>query len=370
MTSVIVPLLIAPAIAYFTGRMWLHMIALKEVSEKAVLLERKASQKLHEMLKKQQLVFSVIGHELRTPATSIKMMLDEPGYLRSGKNLEVVRRTADHLISVLDDMRALANPNLEITGVSGVARLSELLKNAVESQGVMITKQGLAVEFDLTSEFDEYYEFNKQLLRQVVINLVRNCLLHSKASTLNIVGRCQSIEPHTFQVRFSDDGMGIPKEAQSQIFERYQRLNKEREGLGLGLNICREFLRRHLAGDLCYEESQGGGATFVVTFEAAEAVGGFTGAELPKYDFAGKRILVVEDNASIRELTALRFRKLRAEVDTAEDGKEGIKMAVGGRYDLIIVDLFMPNMQGDQMVRQLRGSQIWVPTVGVTATTV
>ena len=65
MTSVIVPLLIAPAIAYFTGRMWLHMIALKEVSEKAVLLERKASQKLQEMLKKQQLVFSVIGHELR-----------------------------------------------------------------------------------------------------------------------------------------------------------------------------------------------------------------------------------------------------------------------------------------------------------------
>ena len=329
-----------------------------------------ANSKLQETLKRQQLLFSVIGHEIRTPASSIKMMLDEPGYLSNPNNLDVARRSAQHLISILDDMRALANPDLSLKGTKAIAKPRDVITDAVESQRVFAMKQSVAISIDLPQAFNATSEFNTQILRQIAINLVRNCLLHSQATRLDIVGRASGTDDTRLEVVFQDNGTGVAADAQATLFEPYERGESRAEGLGLGLHICREFLRKYLGGDLTYVDAPGGGAAFVMRFDVTHATRSQRTPTGGTYDFAGKHILLVEDHDTIREIARIQLSKTGAMVTEAKDGLEGLNTASARSFDLIITDLYMPEMEGDEMVRLLRGAEDQTPIVGITAATV
>ncbi|MBE1282036.1 MAG: response regulator [Rhodobacteraceae bacterium] len=368
--SIVAPLAIAPVASYVMGRMWIRIEGLKSEAEAAAEDALSANRQLQDVLKRQQLLFSVLGHEIRTPASSLMMMLDEPGYLDQTENLTIARRSAHHLIAVLDDMRALANPDLALKGTLAIASPGQVIRDAVDSQQIFASKQGIFIEFDLPDDFDLMAEFNTQILRQVAINLVRNCLLHSQASALKVTGHKVGDDPAAFEVRFADNGKGISLSERSTLFEAFARGKTKSEGLGLGLHLCRDFLRKYLDGDLALDDTPGGGATFVVKF-AVQAAAEFpdTGETEPEYDFAGKLVLLVEDNRTIRLVTKLQLEKLGASVEEAETGRIGLKMASSGGYDLVLLDLNLPEVKGDDVVRRLRGDGNHVAVIGVTAAT-
>jgi CheY-like chemotaxis protein len=249
---------------------------------------------------------------------------------------------------------------------------------ALEGVAALLAPQARAKGIDLRCEIeggDLWIEADPVRVRQAMFNLLGNAVKFTSAG--HVLARL-AVTPAPgggCQVRFAveDTGIGISSEAQSQLFQRFRQAEADTSrrfgGAGLGLSIT-QALARMMGGDITVVSVEGEGSTFTMAFEAPAATPVAAG---PVEDalLEGVRILLVEDNPTNRLVARTMLTRLGAFVDEAEDGVAGLDAARRGLYDLILMDVQMPHMNGIEATRAIRGladpSAAQVPILGLTA---
>ncbi|MEJ2737350.1 MAG: response regulator [Anaerolineae bacterium] len=203
-------------------------------------------------------------------------------------------------------------------------------------------------------------------LQQVLVNLINNArqaMAPQQAGTLVIATRAIPSEgdaPPTIQVRVTDDGPGIPQQVMPHIFQPFFT-TKEGKGMGLGLSICEQIVKEH-GGRLWAENNKAGGATFVLELSAATET---RVQETPATDWRTSRsaasdarpkfhILIVDDEPAVARSTGRFLQQAGFEVFTATEPQHALLLLERNRVDLIISDLNMPRMSGQQFWQAVR----------------
>ena len=341
---------------------------------------KKVRGQLQNRAERERQMFAMIGHELRTPAANIKMLLDEIELDQTSEHAQILADQADHLLDVLDDVRILVNPDRVYKTRESVLELRPIVERAALALQPLASDSHLAISIAADEGADKLYRINPQLLRQLTLNLIRNACFHSDASQLRITLRTRESDHLTTKVvlSFADNGKGVPDDFKGLLFEPFHRADNESQGMGLGLSIC-DTLAKQLNGTIRYEDTPNGGATFIVEFELTpsserteqlELGASDDAAEIAEVNWKGLQVLFAEDNATLRLLTQKMLTVKGASVTAAEDGQLALEQFDSGTFNLVVTDIFMPNVDGYEFTAQLRKRGFAGPIIGVSAAVV
>ncbi|HVZ35141.1 MAG TPA: ATP-binding protein [Polyangiaceae bacterium] len=313
---------------------------------------------------------SQMSHELRTPLNGIlgfaqllkRGQCDSPEKLREG--LDVIERSGEHLLQLVNDLLDLAKieaGKLELS--PSRVDLGELVQHVVSLARVRAAKAGVTLTAVLdTSDFVPVMA-DERVIRQVLLNLLGNAVKFTEAGgrvTLRASGQRtrDGYQAVTFVVE--DTGIGIEESELERIFEPFHRVNRTDrmvEGTGLGLTITQRLVAA-LNGRLEVTSRKGFGTTFTVSCElevarvqhAAELAAG----EIVGYEGPSRVVLVADDDLHNRMLITRLLQDLGFVVRAVGNGREALEQLRATRPDLVLTDLVMPVLDGQELVRVIR----------------
>lgn len=334
----------------------------------------KALADLSEQQNRQTQLFSIVSHEIRTPASVISMLVEEidagASWAQMGPRMKAV---SEQLLSVLADMRQTVRPEENLPIRLEPFRPQELAETVRNTFLLMAEARGVQLVLNLPSEADEERISDRVRLNQVLSNLVKNALVHAECKRIAISYAEETADGQLFAIwRVNDDGRGIPAAERGRLFLPFSRItgtgHAHADGSGLGLYVTKTSVEL-LGGTVDYREGHPRGSEFVIRVPEAR---GATAKPVKKLDAAKvaagfRKALIVEDSDLIGELLVARLQRLVPEVIWARSGLEGLEAQERELPDLILTDLFMPKMGGDEMTAQLRGRGVTTPVIGMTA---
>ena len=314
-----------------------------------------------------------MSHELRTPLTSV---IGFSGLLQGSEALpdeervyvERIATASEALLGVINDI--LDYSKLEANAIEmdpepfQVAALVDGAAAIVEGQ---CAAKGLNLKVVMDAATPEVLTGDAGRLRQVMLNFLSNAAKFTSKGgvTLRVGGAPDAGGRWRLRVAVTDTGIGIPAEKIEVLFQRFSQADASTTrlygGTGLGLAISRRLIEI-MGGEIGVDSRPGEGATF--WFEVPLAQGGAVG-RLNRDDEAlnepasmvGGRILVADDAPGNRELVSAILRGLGLEIETVNDGAEAIQAMQGGDYDLVLMDVHMPVMDGLTATREIRRMQ-------------
>jgi signal transduction histidine kinase/CheY-like chemotaxis protein len=324
----------------------------------------------------QDKIFAIVGHELRTPASAIKMLLNEEKHINNESHYVVeADQHATHLLNILDDMRLIAAKNalLEVRSEeANHVKVFQVLKSCIIALQPLADKHRLTIELSGSVANPLGHKGNPKAFQQIVQNLIKNAILHSKGSVINVCMEHEHLSDNKthFTVEVRDNGKGIPVKFQARMFDAFERGDTVSDGSGLGLNVAYELAHTLEDGKLFYRDNPDGGAIFTLGFTFDKVV------EKPKspkrkYDsLEGLKILLAEDTPTLRLLGKAILERAGSTVEVAGDGEEALAMFPNFDPDLVLTDIMMPKMNGYELTAALRNRDFTKPIIGVTGATV
>jgi PAS domain S-box-containing protein len=347
----------------------ISMIA-RDVSEKRQSEELLARAKAaaEEASRAKSTFIANMSHEIRTPLQNIvglsELLRRDAVAPAQRQRAESLCATADHMMSVVNDILELSR--IEADRVVLEHRdfaIAETLDSAVAVIREPARAKGLRIAVELPVALrDVVLRGDRLRLRQVLINLLSNAVkFTAKGSVTVSVDRLGGAAPvPTFRFAVTDTGIGIGPGDRSRIFKAFEQVGgataRTQGGSGLGLAIC-EGLVHAMGGHIDVTSKPGHGSTFA--FELPLAYGSGVPeptAAAPASDgyFAGSHVLVADDNGLSRELLKEMLVDLGCAVDVAQDGHEAVAKARAVVYDLVLLDIQMPGLDGLGAARAIR----------------
>lgn len=324
---------------------------------------------------------TILSHELRTPLTPIigwvHMMMNEIlPESEFPKALGVINRNAynlKRLINDLLDMSAILSGKMifEDTSVS----LAAVLEESVETMQSSGDAANIQLKLNVSVEASQVnVRGDKGRLTQSFCNVINNAIKFSAAGgTVEI--SCDAT-PTDAVVRITDHGRGIPPEFLPQVFERFRQEDGSRTrafgGLGLGLALVKSFVSSHGGTVEAESDGEGKGSVFIITLpREAPSASVSSSLKQTSSQAEGKkriRVLIVEDEADTLAMLAAHFRTRGFQTLTCSSAREALLIADGERFDVLISDIGMPEMDGLQLIAALRQREGFgrVPAIALT----
>lgn len=334
---------------------------------------------------------STVSHELRTPLTSvlgfakiIKKRLEDRIFpivptgdrkvaqtlQQVSQNLDVVVSEGERLTKLIDDVLDLAKIEAgKLEWHMEPVTAGEIIERAMSATASLFDQKSLKANAEVAPGLPVITGDRDRLI-QVVINLISNAVKFTDAGSVT----CRAAEHDgAIVVSVTDTGMGIAPADQPKVFERFKQvgdtLTDKPKGTGLGLPICKEIVEHH-GGRIWVESETGRGSTFAFTLpvhaarpaaEGPVALAALirqlrTQVPLPAPSAADRtsRILVVDDDANIRDLLTQEFTDAGHHVTTAANGREALAAVRRERPDLVVLDVMMPEMNGFDVAAVLK----------------
>jgi len=323
-----------------------------------------------------------MSHEIRTPMNAI---LGYAQLLRADNGLDVEQRrkigaihsSGDHLLGLLNDILEMSRIEAGRTTLSAEPFDLHALIDGVHSMFTEVTRRkGIAFDVELDDHLVRALQSDPGKVRQVLINLLGNASKFTDKGgiAVRVTSRDASPDSSLVTIEVRDTGPGIPADDLELIFAAFgqSQAGRSRPGTGLGLAISQSFARL-LGGDLTVASRMGEGSTFTFTFVANRV----PESELPEKTSARpqrldpsetrRRVLVVDDVPSNREILAEVLTRAGFEAHTAASGEEAVAQHEAWRPDLVMMDLHMPGMGGLAAIRHLRRAGTQAAIVVATA---
>jgi PAS domain S-box-containing protein len=360
------------------GHTLLQWHDISESKEKQKRLE-KAKKDAEELASTKSLFLANMSHEIRTPLNAIVGL----GGLLS-KNIDKdktklyvdsINTSSRHLLSVINDI--LDFSKLEANKMT-IELVKIDLKELVESVRCMYERQAIDASINLSINSEGMPDFilsDPTKLKQILSNLVSNAIKFSNNGEVNI--GCE-LKEDNLHLWIKDSGIGIDKDRISRLFDPFTQddisTTRKFGGTGLGLSICKR-LAEILGGTIQVDSEHGAGAVFTVVLpyteiDSSEQVIEQVAIKNIAPDLSGKRILIAEDNALNQLVIEELLVETKASITIVDNGRQAVDAILGSNFDLILMDIQMPVLDGISAAKEIRESGLLgIPIVALTANT-
>ena len=329
---------------------------------------------------------ATMGHEVRTPLNAIlgTAELLELGGLpeRTKAGVQTIRRSGEALLEILNEILDFAKMESGRIDVSlAPANIVEVITSAVEMMQDRAAENGDTLVADI-DDFDEadLIVTDATRIRQVVLNLLSNAVKFTSGGAVVLkMTKGMADGAPVIRLAVSDTGIGIDAAGQEKLFKPFSQVDatigRKYGGTGLGLTICKEIIDA-LGGTIGVTSVRNEGSTFWFEIPAEPVARGPERATASRScsigidDLPRLRVLLVEDNAVNQQVAAGFLRHLHQDFVVANDGLEAVKAMSEQAFDLVLMDMQMPNMDGIEatlQIRQMSAPACTVPIVAMTA---
>jgi PAS domain S-box-containing protein len=342
---------------------------------------RLANEKALASIKAKEMFLANMSHEIRTPLNVIIGMTDLLGEseltINQDNQLKAIKNSSENLLQLINDILDYSKMEAgHITIESLPFKLEDLITNLIAG----FKHQAFEKQIALTSEIDpEIYptlngDYHK--LNQVLINLISNALKFTEKGSVSIHIKCLQNDStaQTIQFDILDTGIGISKENLTDIFDVFKQedasISRKFGGTGLGLSISKNIVEK-MGGTIAVHSTRGKGSVFSFELTFKKQLEAFEIQHENKLDIStlqSIRLLVAEDNQLNQILIKSILEKEHIQFDLANDGLEVIELLTNNVYDLILLDIQMPRMDGVTAAKHIRNVlKLTVPIIALTA---
>jgi PAS domain S-box-containing protein len=350
-----------------------------EAERERLLAETQAAREVAEEANRSKNEFvAIIAHELRSPINSVagwakllRTQQFEPA--SADRALEAIERGTQTQVQLIEDLLDLSRIDCGTLRLTlAPVPLRSVARSAIDLVRPMAEAKQIAIETQLAESAVVFGDLNR--LQQIMVNLLTNAIKFTPAGG-RVSIKLESVETMA-RITVGDNGRGIDPAFLPQIFQRFQqaqRISGSQGGLGLGLAIVKNLVEMHGGTISAESPGIGEGATFTVWLPLLEAENAIAFAaetsdpNLPP--LAGIQILAVDDEPDSLELLRFILEDAGAEVQTATSGSEALETLAQFKFDLLISDIGMPDMNGYELVQQI--GQLYpdrqIITIAVTA---
>jgi len=331
---------------------------------------------------------ATMSHEIRTPLTSIigyadGILLGDIDKAEQERVTKIIAENGNHLLAVINDILDISKIEANKLDFESIPTpLFSILAQIESVVGKRARDKGLAFHLEYEYPLPAQINTDPTRLKQILFNLTNNAI---KFTEQGYVGLSVCLLRNRLQIKVKDSGEGISEQQQEQLFQPFTQadssINRRFGGTGLGLSISRR-LANGLGGDISVDSAPRKGSTFTLDMQLAVVqdspwinnVGEIWQSTPTKSvqptalpNFVGNKVLLADDHPDNRELISILLRRMNITVTEVENGKQALETIFYQKFDLILLDIHMPQMDGTEALKQIRAAGNNTPVIALTA---
>jgi len=328
---------------------------------------------------------STVTHELRTPLYAVtgltNMLLEESPKPEQIQHLKSLKFSGDYLLTFINDI--LQINKIEANKVEldpEIFNLKTKVDNVIAALNNSAVDNNIMMHFEYDKKLPEIFDGDQLKISQILINLIGNSIKFTKDGDIwvRVTQLKKSRKIHTIRLEVEDNGIGITKEKQDNMFESFSQgsvqINRKYGGTGLGLSIVKGLVDI-LKGKIYLKSELGKGTSFFIELplkeskEVVKVKKRDYSKDISNLDLKNVKILVVEDNKINQMITKKILNKMDLNCDLVDNGEDAVDMVKETSYDVVLMDIHMPGISGLEATKRIRSFDKELTIFALTAVT-